>query len=63
LLLSNGKSSLIGLLNNGKCRRNCIGGIVGEKSCAGAENWGKIAQNSMHRLAARSWPPGTISKM
>jgi len=43
--------------------RNCIGGIVGEKSCAGAENREKIAQNSMHRLAARGWPPGAISEM
>jgi len=63
LLLSNGKSSIIGFLNNGKCGRNCIGGIVGEKSCAGAENQSKIAQNSMHRLAARGWPPGSISEM
>jgi len=57
LLLSNGKSSTIGLLNNGKCGRNCIGGIVGEKSCVGAENQEKTAQTSMNRLAARGWPP------
>jgi len=63
LLLSNGKSSIIGLLNNGKCGRNCIGGIVREKSCAGAENRGKTTQNSMHRLAARGWPPGAIWEM
>jgi len=63
LILSNGKSSIIGLLNNGKYGRNCIGGIVGEKSCAGAENRGKTAQNSMHRLVARGWPPGAISNM
>jgi len=63
LLLSNGKSSIIGLLNNGKCGRNCIGGIVGEKSCAGVENRGKTAQNSMHRLEAWGWPPGAISKI
>jgi len=43
--------------------RNCIGGIVGEKSCVGAENRGKTAQNSMHRLAARGWPLGTIIEM
>jgi len=24
-------------------KQNCIGGIVGEKSCAGAENRGKTA--------------------
>jgi len=57
------KSSIIRLLNNGKCGRNCIEGIIGEKSCAGAENRGKIAQNSIHRLAARGWQPGAISEM
>jgi len=53
----------MGLLNNGKCARNCIGGIVGEKSCVSAENRSKTAQNSIHRLAARDWPPSAISEM